>query len=544
MIQRRMVKRLAWVLGGVATSLVGLPVLASVVSVGAGGVDALRLHSAPYNLTGSKIAIGQVEIGRPALFGLDKTAARNFRVRVSRLFFRDGQARANDLVDGHAANVASVMISRDKGMIGVAPNARLYASAVGPVRRGGQREECLASQTVALQNSRDVRAINFSFGESLAQDPRENAVLDGNALLTQCVDWSAIAHNVLYVIAGNQGRGGIPIPTDNFNGMTVAYSRLVDGVFRKVDFANLGSEPTMVLGRDPATESNVGPRRSVSLVAPGHNIEMLNPDGTLSIASGSSFAAPHVTGAVAIVQEFGDRQLRERKPNWSLDSRRPEVTKVVLMNSADKVQDTGNGLLLGMSRTVLDQRNRTWLDSDAYRNSKIPLDAELGTGHLNVYRAVQQFAGGQHPSEAPVPPLGWDYRTVGQSGDAPAVRDYVLEQPLQARSYVSVTLAWNRKVELQDTNRNTLFDLDETFKDSGLNNLDVYLMPADEEDTAKAIASSVSEVDSVEHIFHAVPQAGRYKIRVVYRDRAHDPTQKYAIAWWTAPQGQSQTPRP
>lgn len=29
------------------------------------GIDALKLHQAPYNLTGRKIAIGQVEIGRP-----------------------------------------------------------------------------------------------------------------------------------------------------------------------------------------------------------------------------------------------------------------------------------------------------------------------------------------------------------------------------------------------------------------------------------------------------------------------------------------------
>jgi subtilisin family serine protease len=530
-----MVKRMAWLLGGIATSLVGLPVLASISSIGQNGIDALRLRSDPYDLTGAKIAIGQVEIGRPAQFGLDKAAVNNLVVNVTRLFHRDGLARPNDFVDGHAANVASVMISQGKELTGVAPNAHLYSSAVGEIRRTGQPEECLSSQTVASQNGGDVRAINFSFGESLQQDPRPDATLDGNALLTQCIDWSAKEHDVLYVIAGNQGGGGIPIPTDNFNGVNIANSTRVNGVFRKVDFSNLGSEPTVVLGRSPDSESNVGPRRSVSLVAPGTNIDMVNPDGTPTRATGTSFSAPHVTATVALVQEFGDRQLRTRQPHWSLDSRRHEVTKVVLMNSADKLQDTGDGLRLGMTRDVVDQVNHTWLQSDAYSDRKIPLDAELGTGHLNAYRAIQQFAGGQWTPDAAVPAIGWDYRTVGAGGDNPTYRDYVLEQPLQANSFVSVTLAWDRKVELQDANRNGLFDVGETFKDDGLNNLDIYLMRADDNDTSKSIWSSVSEVDSVEHIFHQVPEAGRYKIRVVYRDRVNEPSQTYAIAWWTAP---------
>jgi len=71
--------------------------------------------------------------------------------------------------------------------------------------------------------------------------------------------------------------------------------------------------------------------------------------------TGTSFAAPHVTATVALLQEFGDfalrrtlllRQLGIRQLNWSLASRRQEVMKAVMLNSADKVQDTGNGLRL------------------------------------------------------------------------------------------------------------------------------------------------------------------------------------------------------
>jgi hypothetical protein len=210
-------------LGILGTAGFTIPVWALSTSVGRDGIDALRLHQAPYELTGEKIAIGQVEIGRPSLFGLDKVATPDLPVKVGRVFWLDQQPNPNQYVDGHAANVASVMASQDKRSTGVPPNALLYAAAVGPIRdRSGQPEECFASQQVALSNGGDVRSINFSFGESLGRDPRPNPVLDGNALLTQCIDWSQRVHDVLYVIAGNQGSGGIPIPTDNFNGINVA----------------------------------------------------------------------------------------------------------------------------------------------------------------------------------------------------------------------------------------------------------------------------------------------------------------------------------
>jgi hypothetical protein len=535
MMQQRMSKTfiaLGLSLGG---ALLSIPAIALYNSVGETGIDARRLHEEPYNLTGSKIAIGQVEIGRPAVFGLDKAAVNNFVVRLSQVFFQDDLATADDFIDSHAANVASVMISQDKYDTGVAPGARLYSAAAGYPEGDGQLMECLSSQTVAMQNGEDVRSINFSFGESLVRDPRPDAMLDGNALLTLCIDWSSNLHGPLYVIAGNQGRGGIPIPTDNFNGMNIANSKLVNGEFSKVDFSNLGSEPGMIVGRDPALESNVGPRRSVTLVAPGTNIEMFDPDGRLIRSTGTSFAAPHVTAAVALIQEFGDRQLRDNAPHWSIDSRDPQVSKVILMNSADKIEDTGDGRFLGMSRTIFDQRNRNWMESDAYTDPKIPLNADLGTGHLNAFRAVQQFSGGQWKPDELAAPIGWDYNTVAENGDAPTYQDYVLEQPLRGNSFVSITLAWTRDIELQDTNQNDLYDIGEAFAGYDLNNLDLYLMRAEDNDITDAIWSSVSEVDSVEHIFHEIPTTGQYKIRVVYRDRGHAPTQAYALAWWTVP---------
>ena len=527
------------------TSLVsGLPALALSISVGADGIDARRLHQSPYNLTGKKIALGQVEGGRPGQFGLDKLATANNPVAVTQVLQLDGLAIADEYVDNHANHVASVMISQDKQLTGVAPDATLFSAAIGPLtgELSGQPQECLTTQHIALRNSGDVRAINFSFGEPLVSDPRPNASLDGNALLTQCVDWSSVFHKALYVIAGNQGGGGIPIPTDNFNGINVAYSTQVDGRFVKVDYANAGSEPGFSPRGARAPESNVGPRRSINLVAPGDDIRMLNPNGQEIFSSGSSFAAPHVAATVALLQEWGDRQIRTA--NWSLDAREPTVMKAVLLNAADKLMDTGDGQNLGMGRTLLDESNLTWVESDAYTDPKVPLHRELGTGHLNAFRAYEQFDGGQW-GPGNVSTRGWDYNVLATAAEeaspqTPGHTDYIIETPLKAGSYFAATLAWERRVSLADSNNNDLYEIGESFETQGLNNLDLYLMPIDEDDISESIWSSVSEVDSLEHIFYKIPQTGQYKLRVVYQQQmTAEKPQTYGLAWWGAEASES-----
>ncbi|EDX85872.1 hypothetical protein S7335_3575 [Synechococcus sp. PCC 7335] len=508
--------------------IAGVPALALSSSVGSDGIDARRLQAAPYNLTGRKIAIGQVEIGRPSQFGIDKIAVENSTVRVARVFELDGPAIADESIDGHAANVASVMISQDKTFKGVAPNAVLYSDAIGTLTEFiGQNEECLASQHIALQNSGDVRAMNFSFGEPLGRDPRPRASLDGNALLTQCIDWSSRVHKLLYVVAGNQGRGGIPIPTDNFNGINVAYSRRMNGRFVRLDRANLTSEPPASATPGPEVESNVGARRSINLVAPGRDIEMFDPDGQRNVSSGTSFAAPHVVATIALLQEFGDRQFRAGAPRWSLDYREPLVMKSVLLNAADKIQDPGDGSLLGMSRTLLDEGGKDWLQSDAYSSQNIPLHTELGTGHLNAFRAYEQLEGGQWQPGDAIPEKGWSYSSLATAGSA---EDYIFEQPLKGGSYLNATLSWERIVELNSTDE--YFDVGESFRGQPISNLDLYLLPADTDDINNSVWSSVSTEDSLEHIFIPIPETGRYKLRVIQKQTTLQEAQPYSLAWW------------
>ncbi len=499
------------------------------MSIGADGIDAARLHE-EYDLLGRKIGIGQVEIGRPAVFGLDKIPAdRAFD--PAGVFVGAEPAESEAYLDGHAQGVASVMVSTLKQRRGVAPGAQLYAAGA-EFASGADRQarECLATQTVAQQNGNDVRAINFSFGEPLSLDRRRGeAVLDGNALLTLCVDWSANAHNVLYVIAGNQGYGGISIPTDLFNGLTIASSRAIDGVYRQMDPSSLGGAFDGAFAGLVGQEANVGGRRQIGLLAPGRNVALVNAWGEIYESTGTSFAAPHVAATVALLQEYGDRQIAAGE--WDLDARRHEVMRAVLLNSADKLADRGDGMTLGMTRDVKDKDGRVWTESDAFNDRAIPLQDDIGAGHLNAYRAYRQFAAGRSRADSEANAIGWDYGSISGT-DSSSVRDYPIAEPLKAGSFFSATLSWTRQVELLDANGNGTFDEGEDFRSGELDDLDLYLLPAESDRLEDAVWSSESRIDSLEHIFRTVPETGRYKLRVV--GARVDGTPAYALAWWGA----------
>jgi subtilisin family serine protease len=554
-----------WIASGMSIGsivVVGTVPIASALEKSGGdrGIEARRLQAPPFNLTGKNIFIGQVELSRPSKFGVDKSVNRLLRldrvfVQPFSVFFRDNRANPNRNTDNHSHQVAAVTISRNKRHRGIAPNANLVSAAYSMRRRDGQPEAAIAAQHIARQNNGDVRAINFSFGEPLDEDPRPQAKLDGNALLTLCVDWLATTYNTLPVIAGNQGKGGIPIPTDQYNGITVGFTRSVQGVYRQLDRGNFIDEPYIDRngnGRyDPGEyftdlnkdkrwtegiESPVSGRRSLSLLAPGNDIMLPDLRSKFTAVSGSSFAAPHVVGAIALLQEYADRQIASGK--WQLDARRHEVTKAVLLNSADKIADAGDGKNLGMSKTILDTQGNTWLDSEAYKNKEIPLSLRVGAGQLNAFRALQQLQARQQ-SPGNVKALGWDFNFINQG----QYREYTFTEPLLADSFVALTLTWDRLVVLNDKNNNRKFDLGESFRDRGVNNLDLYLMRSQDSDIANSVWSSVSKMDNTEHIFIKVPAPGKYKLRVVFNaPAANESLQRYAIAWWTATAKKERSP--
>jgi hypothetical protein len=275
---------------------------------------------------------------------------------------------------------------------------------------------------------------------------------------------------------------------------------------------------------------------------------------------GTSYAAPHVTGTVALLQHAALQLV-------SPDRSRHEVMKAVLMNSADKLVDNGvemapgadfgqfeiveRGRLLGMDRTVLKQNGTSrWFESNAYTDDLIPLDIEMGAGHLNARRALQQFRNGQYTTMSPVPMIGWDYATA-VSTKMIDLKKYVFNQPLLEDSFVSVTIAYDRKVEFDvNTGNPAVYDPGDSFApytstlpyaDDVISDLDIWLMPKDADDFNDVVerqihgsfvnAVSESNDSTVDHLFFQIPETGDYEIWVRMWDDDIGPV-PYGIAWW------------
>ncbi len=536
-------KSLAW--NGFVILCVGTlsnSMFASTTTIGPNGINSAGLTLANgMPLTGALISIGQVEISRPgkrvADGGFDSEANSNTTIKPANVFVgtTGGASIANMQIDDHATQVAGVMISTETtdpdGMgpmvapTGVATSALLFSSAFTLAGPDFDADAAIAAQHIANQDGGLVRAINMSF-----VNPRVGGhVNDGDQKLTQFIDWSATQHDVLYVVAFKNTLGSPAIntiPTDNFNGMTIGRSTRVGAVYLQVS-----------AGNDFSADAE-GDRTSIALIAPGDGVDVTGRSNVAATVNGASFAAPHVAGTVALLQQYARDRINAGASGWDGDARRHEVMKAVLMNSADKFIDDGTvtvpgglpippGGLLGMERTVIDVQGLDWFQSEAYDDSaplgfgrNTALDDQIGAGHLNAKRARQQFSTGEWDANSlDVPVTGWDFgHTTGLNNN----QEYVFSSPLLQGSFISITVAWDRRVIFEnDTAPTNVFNATDTFQESEatfptpdsdefINDLDIWLLPADGATLFDAVAQAQSPDGTLEHLFFQVPTTGEY----------------------------------
>jgi hypothetical protein len=443
--------------------------------------------------------------------------------------------------DSHAVKVAGVMISTDTVARGVAVDADLFSVGINeqPTSLEDVYDQIAQSMNfLATLPGQDIKAINISFGA------QSDGNADGSSTFTSYIDWSAKAHDILYVVAGNE-TGGRPmgaVPDDNFNGLTVVFSKQNGLVYCQVD------------GDNVFTGDDFGVRTYPDIMAPGRDLELATSNNAVitppdANSNGTSFAAPHVTGTIALLHQYGNSQ------SWGSNAHRHEVMKAVIMNSADKLEDNGtfapHGYLLGMQKTALKVDGSNWLTSTAYLDGVtdnggfIPLDDEMGAGHLNAQRAYQQYSAGETDPDggANVPAVGWDYHTTGGVGFS-GIKRYEFNTELSGDSFISITLAWDRDVQLA-AGAGPTWDAEEKFvdfkttddpfsppADSVINNLRLWLLPAGASTTAEAIAVSDANEGTLQHIFFQLPHSGGFEFWVEQLDDNVSATQDYAIAWW------------
>jgi hypothetical protein len=228
------------------------------------------------------------------------------------------------------------------------------------------------------------------------------------------------------------------------------------------------------------------------------------PDITAPL-SPTSFSTPLVSGAAAILQGAGARGDGGPGTNSATDAR---TLKALLLNGALKPA--------------------TWSNP-----APSPLDPVYGAGILDVFESYHQLAGGKHgfitansvTANAPHPPTssttnisslsGWDFNWISNTTGTDAINHYCFELTNSAGSSPftgTMTLVWNRH-----------------YNTPTINNLDLFLYNMTSGDL---IASSISQLDNVQHIYVPALPAGRYDLEVLKQGGAITTTsENYALAF-------------
>ncbi|WP_179136312.1 S8 family serine peptidase [Paenibacillus sp. 32352] len=185
--------------------------------------------------------------------------------------------------NGHGTHVAGTVaaINNKIGVVGVAPRSHIYAVKVLDQNGGGTYSQVINGIYWAIDNKMDI--ISMSFGGT--EDSRA---------LHEAIQEAERQGILIIAAAGNRGSGQ----------ETELYPALYPEVI---------SVGAVTKAHQRASYSSTG--TELDLVAPGTGILSTTNDGGYGILSGTSMAAPHVTGAAAVIlaknKKMNAQQVRE-----------------------------------------------------------------------------------------------------------------------------------------------------------------------------------------------------------------------------------------
>ena len=196
--------------------------------------------------------------------------------------------------NGHGTHCAGIIaaVDNDIGVIGVAPEAGLYAVKVLDSSGSGYVSDVIAGIEWSVNNSMNIISMSLGSGS------------DSTALHDAC-DAAYNAGLLLVAAAGNDGNPGgsgdnVDYPARYENVIAVAATDINDN---RASFSSTGSD--------------------VELAAPGVNIYSTCLDDGYATMNGTSMACPHVTGTAALVwyayPEYSNTEVRQRMQGTAED---------------------------------------------------------------------------------------------------------------------------------------------------------------------------------------------------------------------------------
>ena len=194
----------------------------------------------------------------------------------------------------HVSGTVAAVGNNGIGVAGVSWHARILPLKFLDATGAGSTANAVECVEYAIQNG--ARILNMSWGGEEFSEALELAIEDANAAGIICV-----------AAAGNDG-----LSLDQFPHYPASFTA-----------PNIVAVAASTDQDELAGFSNFG-RATVALAAPGANIWSTFPNGTYASFNGTSMAAPHVSGALAL--------LMSRFPGMSIAQ-----MKAVLLNSADAI---------------------------------------------------------------------------------------------------------------------------------------------------------------------------------------------------------------
>jgi subtilisin len=238
-----------------------------------------------------------------------KNKKNNKRKKKGNKEATSGSSWADD--NGHGTHVAGIAaaIDNDRGIVGVAPGARVWAVKVLAADGGGSFSDVICGLDWVVANRNTIDVVNLSLSGQGSDGPCESSPL--HQAICNVVE-SGIT---VVVAAGNQGTDASTRVPANFDEViTVSAMADSDGAPGHEGLATCS-------GQEDDTFfffSNFG--LAVDIAAPGDCIASLWKDGTIRLESGTSAASPHVAGAVAdYISSFsGTRPMPDQVRTWLL----------------------------------------------------------------------------------------------------------------------------------------------------------------------------------------------------------------------------------